>query len=80
MSTRIFGERVQRNNDERLLTGGGRYVDDIPLSGALHVAFVRSPFARAQIISIDTSIAKEHPGVIKAVSYTHLTLPTTPYV
>ena len=38
MSTRIFGERVQRNNDERLLTGGGRYVDDIPLSGALHVA------------------------------------------
>ena len=65
MATRTFGERVQRNNDQRLLTGGGRYVDDIPLVGALHAAFVRSPYARAQIVSIDTSLAKKHPGVIE---------------
>ena len=65
MSTRTFGERVQRNNDERLLTGGGRYVDDIPLPGALHVAFVRSPYARAKILSMDTSLAKSRPGVVE---------------
>ena len=49
MATRTFGERVQRNNDQRLLTGGGRYVDDIPLVGALHAAFVRSPYALSLI-------------------------------
>ena len=64
MATRTFGERVQRNNDNRLLTGGGRYVDDVPLPGALHVAFVRSPYARAHILSIDTSLAQSVEGVI----------------
>ena len=63
MSTRSFGERVPRTNDPRLLRGDGRYVDDIPLPNALHAAFVRSPFARARIESIDTSEALAYPGV-----------------
>ena len=63
MSTRAFGARVQRNIDPQLLKGQGAFVDDIPLTGALHVAFVRSPFARARINSIDVSAARGHPGV-----------------
>ena len=63
MATRSFGAPVQRTVDSRLLTGGGHYVDDIPLPGALHVAFARSPYARARIKSIDVGAARAHPGV-----------------
>lgn len=63
MSTRQFGARVQRNEDERLIRGEGRYVDDIPLDGVLHGMFVRSPHARARITKIDVQQAREYPGV-----------------
>jgi carbon-monoxide dehydrogenase large subunit len=63
MSTRTFGARIQRNIDPQLLVGKGAFVDDIPLPGALHVAFVRSPFARAKITRICTQAAAQHPGV-----------------
>ncbi len=65
MSTRTFGERIKRNIDPKLLKGEGSFVDDIPLIGVLHVAFVRSPFARAKITNIDTSPALAQPGVIE---------------
>lgn len=64
MATRMFGAPVQRTIDDRLLTGRGRYIDDIELPGALHAAFLRSPFARARILSIDTSAAEALPGVV----------------
>lgn len=64
MSTRMFGSRIDRNIDPKYLKGEGSYVDDIPLPGALHAGFVRSPFARARITSIDTSVAEAHPGVV----------------
>lgn len=64
MSTRTFGAAIKRNIDPKLLKGEGAYVDDIPLPGALHAAFVRSPFARARISSIDTSQAEAHSGVV----------------
>jgi carbon-monoxide dehydrogenase large subunit len=64
MSTRQFGAPVQRNVDDRLLTGGGRFIDDIHLPGAVHAAFLRSPFARARITAIDVAKAKAHPGVV----------------
>jgi CO/xanthine dehydrogenase Mo-binding subunit len=63
MSTRAFGARIQRNIDPQLLRGEGAFVDDIPLAGALHCAFVRSPFARATVNAIDVSAAAAHPGV-----------------
>ena len=52
-------------NDERLpmITGRGRYVDDITPSGCLHVAFLRSPHASAAIGAIDTAAAAAAPGV-----------------
>ncbi|MCP4997190.1 MAG: xanthine dehydrogenase family protein molybdopterin-binding subunit, partial [Hyphomicrobiales bacterium] len=64
MSTRMFGAPVKRNADSKFLKGEGAFVDDIPLPGVKHAAFVRSPFARAHIKSIDTSAAAAHPGVL----------------
>ena len=63
MSTRYFGSPVARIEDPRLLSGGGRYVDDIALGGMLHAAFLRSPVAHGRIKSIDVSAARALPGV-----------------
>lgn len=57
------GGTVRRREDPGLIYGDGRYVDDIKLSGELHAAFVRSPFARATINSIDTSDVDAMEGV-----------------
>ena len=64
MSTAMFGARVQRLADQKLVRGEGQYIDDIPLHDALHVAFVRSPFARAKIVSINCDTAKTMDGVV----------------
>ncbi len=62
-ATRYAGARINRVEDARLLTGHGTYVDDISLPGMLHACFVRSPYARAAIRSIDTGAAQAAPGV-----------------
>ena len=59
-----IGARVKRKEDQRFLTGTGRYVDDLPLARATYAHFVRSPHAHAKIKSIDTSAAKAMPGVV----------------
>jgi len=64
MTTRYFGERIKRNEDPRLLTGQGLYVDDVDLPNMLHVAFVRSPYAHARINNIDVSQALQREGVV----------------
>ena len=64
MSTRTFGARIERNIDPKLLKGEGAFVDDIPLSGALHAAFTRSVHARARIRTIDVGAARKHPGIV----------------
>lgn len=60
---RYVGQRIQRKEDLRLLTGHGAFVDDIPSSGALHAAFVRSQVARGRIVSLDLEAARALPGV-----------------
>ena len=62
-AARYIGQSVPRKEDPRLLTGRGQFVDDIALPGMLHVAFVRSPIARGNILSIDSAAACEVPGV-----------------
>ncbi len=62
MTTRWFGERVQRREDDRLLRGAGRFTDDVG-EGALEACFVRSPYAHARIRAIDTEAARALPGV-----------------
>ena len=64
MTTRYFGKRIKRNEDPRLLTGQGLYVDDVNLPHMLHVAFLRSPYAHARIRNIDVSQARQRAGVI----------------
>ena len=63
MTTRWFGERVQRNEDARLLTGNGVYVDDVDPPGTLHAAVLRSSLGHGRILSIDTGGARALPGV-----------------
>ncbi|KWW99449.1 Carbon-monoxide dehydrogenase [Carbonactinospora thermoautotrophica] len=60
-----FGS-LKRKEDQRFVRGKGTYVDDVKLPGMLHGAILRSPFAHARIVSIDTSAAEAHPKV-KAV-------------
>ncbi len=57
------GQAIRRKEDPRLIMGRARYIDDINVTGQLWAAFVRSPEAHAKIVSIDTSAAKDYPGV-----------------
>ena len=57
------GRELRRKEDPALITGKGRYVDDITLPAMLWASFVRSPEAHAKIVSIDTSAAAGRPGI-----------------
>jgi carbon-monoxide dehydrogenase large subunit len=59
----VLGNPVRRREDPRLVSGRGRYVDDVPTEGGLVAVFVRSPFAHARVNSIDTREAAALPGV-----------------
>jgi len=65
----MFGQRIKRVEDPALLRGAARFADDIHYPDMLHAHFVRSAYAHARLISIDTTAACEMPGV-HAV-YTH---------
>ena len=64
----VIGTRRIRKEDPALLTGEARFVDDLVVPGALHVAMVRSPHAHARITNIDTSAAKAMPGVVDVLT------------
>jgi aerobic carbon-monoxide dehydrogenase large subunit len=64
MTTDILGASVKRVEDPRFITGKGRYLDDIKLAGMTYMSILRSPYAHANIRSIDTSAAKAMPGVV----------------
>ncbi len=59
-----IGKPVKRREDARFLKGAGKYTDDIKLQGMTHSAFVRSPYAHAKILSVDTSAAEKAEGVV----------------
>jgi aerobic carbon-monoxide dehydrogenase large subunit len=61
---RWVGGGILRKEDPELLTGQGRFIDDIALPGMQWMAFARSPVAHATITAVDTSAAKEMPGVV----------------
>jgi carbon-monoxide dehydrogenase large subunit len=60
----VFGAPIKRKEDPRFVTGTGSYVDDVQLPGMTFASVVRSPYAHARIIGVDTSRAKEMPGVL----------------
>ncbi len=59
----LIGQSIPRLEDRRLVTGRGRFTDDLAPREALHAAFVRSPHPHALIRGIDTSAASRAPGV-----------------
>jgi aerobic carbon-monoxide dehydrogenase large subunit len=63
-----FGQSAPRREDDRLLTGRGEYTDDFQPAGALHIVFVRSPYASATLRSIDAEAALAHPGVVAVLT------------
>ena len=62
----LFGARVRRAHDPRLLTGHGAYVDDLPMAGVLHMAIWRSPLAHARLRRVDLEPARQLAGVVDA--------------
>jgi len=62
-TTGVIGKRVLRKEDPVLLTGEAVFANDMKVPGALHMAVLRSPYASAGIVSIDTSAAAAMPGV-----------------
>ncbi|MBM9459424.1 xanthine dehydrogenase family protein [Nocardioides sp. zg-536] len=63
-----IGRERRRKEDQRLITGRTRWTDNITLPGMLHLAMVRSPFAHARILGIDTSAAKESTNVVAVLT------------
>jgi carbon-monoxide dehydrogenase large subunit len=59
-----IGKPLRRLEDARLLTGQGRYTDDVRPEGAAHIAFLRSPHAHARIAKLDVTVARAAPGVL----------------
>ncbi|MFO1079304.1 MAG: xanthine dehydrogenase family protein molybdopterin-binding subunit [Reyranellaceae bacterium] len=64
MSRRAIGASLPRLEDARLLTGGGRFADDVALPGQAFGTVVRSPHAHARLVAIDLSAALRLPGVL----------------
>ena len=62
------GQPVRRVEDQRFITGSGRYTDDIDLPRQVHGCVVRSPEAHARIRSIDVAAAKAAPGVLAVIT------------
>ncbi|PYM18910.1 MAG: xanthine dehydrogenase [Candidatus Rokuibacteriota bacterium] len=67
MAERLFGARVRRREDARLVTGRGRYVADVALPGLLHVAVHRSPHAHARLVAVRADAARQCPGVVRVL-------------
>jgi carbon-monoxide dehydrogenase large subunit len=68
MGVEGIGARVVRKEDKRFITGKGRYVDDIKLTGMTFAHFIRSPHAHAKVKGIDSSAALKMPGVVAVLT------------
>src|SRR6202023_1310467 len=68
MSATGIGAAVRRKEDQRFITGKGRFTADIDRPGEAHACFVRSPHAHARIKTIDTKAAAAMPGVLAVLT------------
>ena len=64
----MIGRSIRRKEDERLITGRGRFVDDLRLPGVVHAAVVRSPHAHARVLGVDAAAALRVAGVLAVVT------------
>ena len=65
---RLVGAAVKRKEDLRLILGEGKYTDDVQLKGMASMAVLRSPHPHARILAVETSKARQHPGVLAVLS------------
>ena len=63
-----MGHPMKRKEDPRFIQGQGNYVDDVKLPGMLYMDIVRSPYAHAKILSIDSSEAEAMEGVLAVIT------------
>ena len=75
MAGSILGNNVRRIEDPRLITGQGRYIDDLEAADALYLRAVRSQIPHGTINSIDTEEAKQVPGVVDVLTAADIDLP-----
>src|SRR5688572_28418174 len=75
-----IGARIPRRELKRLLSGHGRYIDDIKQPRMLHAADVRSPHPHAKLVSIDTVAAKRAPGVAAVLTAAEINSKCQPFV
>ena len=73
LNNKVFGVSVRRLEDEALLKGSARFIDDIQLPGTLSAAFARSPHSHALISSINTAAASRLSGVAAVYTLADLT-------
>ncbi len=76
---RWIGRSLKRVEDPRLVTGRGRYIDDLPIPNAHHAAIVRSPHAHARVLACDASAALAVPGVVAVITGAEVVERTRPF-
>ena len=74
------GASLPRKEEDRLLRGRGKFADDIKLREMLYLRFVRSPYAHARIVSVDTSAAEALPGVVYVLTGKEIAAQTQPFI
>jgi CO/xanthine dehydrogenase Mo-binding subunit len=74
------GKPLPRKEENRLLRGRGRFSDDVKLLDMLYLRFVRSPYAHAKILSVDTTAAQALPGVACTLTSTEIVPQTQPFI
>src|ERR1700694_6355929 len=67
--SQMIGAKIHRREDPHLITGNGRYIEDLVRPGTLTMAVVRSPHAHARIPRIDSTAAKAMPGVVAVLTF-----------
>jgi carbon-monoxide dehydrogenase large subunit len=75
-----IGARIPRRELKRLLSGHGRYIDDIKLPRMLHACFVRSPHPHARLVAIDIAAAQRAPGVAAVFTAAEINPRCEPFV
>ena len=71
-----IGDRPKRREDQRFLTGRGRYLDDLAFAGLAHAVVLRSPHAHARIGHIDVRAARAAPGILAVLTAAEVQAPT----
>ncbi len=74
------GKALPRKEDNRLLRGRGKFVDDIKLRDMLYLKFVRSPYAHAKVTNLDTSAAEAVSGVVCTLTGAEIANQTNPFI